>query len=121
MRTGKNGLGRVNPPFTIDGVSALGEQGRPVAGRPDAGPTRDSQRPCEPQGSRDRCEDQPGFGDQSISLSMVIGNSRMRLPVAWKTALAMAAAVPTMPISPSPFTPIGLALSSSSTKITSMS
>jgi len=58
---------------------------------------------------------------QARILSMVIGNSRMRLPVAWNTALATAAAVPTMPISPRPFTPMGLALSSSSTKITSMS
>ena len=32
----------------------------------------------------------------------------MRLPVAWKTALAMAAATPTIPISPIPLTPIGL-------------
>jgi hypothetical protein len=37
-------------------------------------------------------------------------SERMRLPVAWWTALAIAAAVPTMPISPRPFTPIGLAL-----------
>ena len=41
---------------------------------------------------------------------MVIGNSRMRLPVAWKTALPMAAASPTMPISPTPLTPSGFTL-----------
>src|SRR4051794_18870397 len=46
----------------------------------------------------------------------------MRLPVAWKTALAMAAATPTRPTSPSPLAPSGLTTSSrSSTKITSMS
>ena len=36
------------------------------------------------------------------SLSRVIGNSLIRLPVAWKTAFAMAAATPTTPISPRP-------------------
>jgi hypothetical protein len=35
-----------------------------------------------------------------ISFSIVIGRSRTRLPVAWNTALAMAAAAPTTPISP---------------------
>lgn len=39
---------------------------------------------------------------------MVIGRERTRRPVAWKTALAMAAAMPTRPISPIPLTPIGL-------------
>lgn len=42
------------------------------------------------------------------SRSIVIGTERMRLPVAWKTALAIAAAMPTSPISPTPFTPTGL-------------
>ena len=42
------------------------------------------------------------------SLSRVIASSRMRLPVAWYTALAMAAATPVMPISPTPRTPNGL-------------
>ncbi len=65
------------------------------------------------------CRRRRGADDQS-SLSIVIGSSRTRLPVAWKTAFATAAAAPTMPISPSPFTPSGFALSSSSTKITSM-
>ena len=41
-----------------------------------------------------------------ITLSMVIGRSRTRLPVAWNTALAIAAAVPTMPISPTALTPV---------------
>ena len=49
----------------------------------------------------------------------------MRMPVALKTALAMAAAVPTMPISPIPLEPIGLTRKSSSsiqlTSICSMS
>ena len=44
----------------------------------------------------------------AMTLSSVIGRSRTRLPVAWKTALAIAAATPTMPISPSPLTPSGL-------------
>src|SRR5882762_10717065 len=55
------------------------------------------------------------------SLSMVIGSERMRRPVAWYTALAMAAGTPTMPISPRPLTPTGLDLSGSPTKITSRS
>ncbi len=51
----------------------------------------------------------------------MIGRSLTRLPVALKIALAIAAAVPTSPISPSPFAPRGLALmSGSSTQITSM-
>jgi hypothetical protein len=55
------------------------------------------------------------------SLSIVIGKSRTLLPVAWKIAFATAAAVPTMPISPRPFTPRGLTFSScSSTKMTSI-
>ncbi len=37
-----------------------------------------------------------------------MGKSRTRLPVAWYTALAIAAATPTSPISPTPFTPSGL-------------
>ena len=40
----------------------------------------------------------------------MIGKSRTRLPVAWKTALAIAAATPTMPISPRPLTPSGLTI-----------
>ena len=36
------------------------------------------------------------------------GRSRTRTPVAWCTALATAAAVPTMPISPIPLLPIGV-------------
>src|SRR5215217_7104526 len=47
-------------------------------------------------------------------LSRVMGKLRMRFPVAWKMAFDTAAATPTMPISPRPFTPMGLALSSSS-------
>ena len=42
------------------------------------------------------------------------GRSRTRTPVAWWTALAIAAAVPTMPISPMPLAPIGLRWGSSS-------
>jgi hypothetical protein len=42
------------------------------------------------------------------SLSRVTGRSRTRMPVAWCTALAIAAAVPTMPSSPMPLEPIGL-------------
>src|SRR4051794_12974665 len=43
-----------------------------------------------------------------------IGRSRTRTPVACQTALATAAAVPTMPISPIPLAPIGLTSRSSS-------
>ena len=46
---------------------------------------------------------------QVSSRSGVIGSSRTRIPVALYTALATAAAVPTMPISPIPRRPIGLA------------
>src|SRR5260370_13365686 len=42
------------------------------------------------------------------SLSRVIGRSRMPVPVAWQTALAVAAAVPTRPTSPNPLPPISL-------------
>jgi len=56
------------------------------------------------------------------SLSSVMGSSRTRLPVACQMAFATAAATPTTPISPTPFTPSGLTISSCSfTKITSMS
>lgn len=40
--------------------------------------------------------------------SILMGSSRTRRPVAWKTALAMVAATPTVPISPIPLTPRGL-------------
>ena len=43
----------------------------------------------------------------SITSSGAIGSSRIRRPVAWKTALAIAAAVPTCPISPTPLAPSG--------------
>ena len=43
-----------------------------------------------------------------INLSGVIGSSLMRFPVALNTALAMAGAIPTKAISPSPFDPMGL-------------
>ncbi|CAM5664833.1 hypothetical protein SHIRM173S_11444 [Streptomyces hirsutus] len=48
------------------------------------------------------------------TLSGVSGRSRKRMPVAWCTALPMAAAVPTMPISPIPLLPMGLRWASSS-------
>jgi hypothetical protein len=38
---------------------------------------------------------------------MVIGSERIRRTVAWYTALAMAADIPTIPISPRPLIPIG--------------
>lgn len=47
-------------------------------------------------------------GGNSISLSRVIGRSRIRLPVAWDTAFATAAASPVMPISPMPRAPNSL-------------
>ena len=50
-------------------------------------------------------------GVQSRSSSR-IGSSRTRLPVAWNTALAIAAFMPTMPISPMPLIPSGLTCSS---------
>ena len=43
---------------------------------------------------------------------MPIGSSRTRIPVAWKTALAIAADTPTALSSPMPLAPIGLACSS---------
>jgi hypothetical protein len=55
------------------------------------------------------------------SLSMVIGRERMRRPVAWWTPLAIAAAIPARPISPTPLTPMGLPGSGSPTNTTSMS
>src|SRR4051812_32246093 len=45
-----------------------------------------------------------GLRCQSRS-SIRIGRSRIRLPVAWKTAFATAAAVPTLPSSPKPLMP----------------
>jgi hypothetical protein len=55
------------------------------------------------------------------SCSGVMGRDRMRRPVAWKTALAMAGATPTIATSPMPLTPMGFIGSGSPTKITSMS
>ena len=49
-----------------------------------------------------------GQGRPGSSLSRVTGRSRTRTPVAWWTALATAAAVPTMPISPMPLLPMAL-------------
>ena len=46
-----------------------------------------------------------GGGVSPSTLSRVIGRSRTLRPVAWKMALAMAAGVPTMPISPRPLAP----------------
>jgi hypothetical protein len=46
----------------------------------------------------------PELEADQISWSMVIGNERNRRPVAWYTALAMAAATPMIPISPTPLT-----------------
>ena len=40
-----------------------------------------------------------------ITLSRVMGRLRIRLPVAWYTALLIAAATPTRPISPIPLAP----------------
>lgn len=50
-----------------------------------------------------------------------MGSCRCRVPVACQTALAIAAAVPTMPISPRPLIPVGLTSSGSSTQSTSIS
>ncbi|MEA2188708.1 MAG: hypothetical protein QOK16_3719 [Solirubrobacteraceae bacterium] len=50
----------------------------------------------------------PRLQSARSSLSRVIGRSRTRTPVAWCTAFATAAAVPTIPISPTPLAPIGL-------------
>jgi hypothetical protein len=44
------------------------------------------------------------MGPYVSSFSGAIGKSRMRFPVAWYTALAIAAATPTMPISLIPLT-----------------
>jgi hypothetical protein len=52
-------------------------------------------------------ESQPG-GAYIKRLSMRIGSLRTRSPVAWNTALATAAFMPTMPISPMPFIPRSL-------------
>src|SRR3954447_9959193 len=55
----------------------------------------------------------------SITSSGDIGRLRLRRPVAWKTAFAMAAAPPTWPISPTPLAPSGPTSSSfTSTKST---
>lgn len=51
----------------------------------------------------------------------MIGNERMRRPVAWYTALAMAADTPTVLISPRPLMPRGLTVSDLPTKTTSNS
>src|SRR3712207_7152361 len=49
----------------------------------------------------------------SLHDALPICRSRMRFPVAWKTAFAMAAGIPTMPSSPIPFTPSGFTTVSS--------
>jgi hypothetical protein len=54
------------------------------------------------------------------SLSSVIGNSRIRLPVALCTAFATAAPTPVMPISPIPCAPNGLCGSGMSFQMTSI-
>src|ERR1700744_2280303 len=53
-------------------------------------------------GRKARCA-RPGYS----SFSARIGRWRMRFPVAWNTALATAAFMPTMPISPMPLIPSG--------------
>src|SRR5258705_11616639 len=53
------------------------------------------------------------------SCSTVIGSDRMRRPVAWYAAFAMAADTPTTPISPMPLIPMGLTGSGVPTKTTS--
>lgn len=83
-----------------------------------------SRRPLT--GSRRPCASCPtgaiaGRGNPYINLSRVIGRSRMRLPVALKTALATAAPTPVMPISPTPRAPIGVWGSGMSVHITSIS
>lgn len=55
------------------------------------------------------------------SLSSVIGRSRTRIPVALYTAFATAAAVPVIPISPTPRAPMGVCGSGMSVHITSIS
>src|ERR1700759_3009086 len=52
------------------------------------------------------------IGPSYTSLSGVIGRSRIRRPVAWKTASATAASTPVAPSSPMPLPPVGLAGSS---------
>src|SRR6266566_3586562 len=66
---------------------------------------------ARPQGEQQNGLDQ---GFLLSSLSSRIGRSRTRIPVAWYTALAMAAAVPTMPTSPIPLAPAGPRSGSSS-------
>src|SRR5690348_5638059 len=67
-------------------------------------------------------QDRLDHGSPRSSLSSRIGRSRTRIPVAWYTAPAMAAAVPTMPTSPIPLAPAGPSPgSSSSTQVASMS
>src|SRR5204862_243335 len=56
-------------------------------------------------------QDPSGFAHRHSryrSFSGVMGSSRRRLPVAWKTALAMAAATPVIGSSPIPRTPSSL-------------
>ena len=55
------------------------------------------------------------------SCSIRTGRCRGRIPVAWNTALASAALVPTLPSSPMPLMPSGLALSSCSSSTSTSS
>lgn len=65
----------------------------------------------------------PAIGERGfhISLSGVMGRSRIRLPVALKIALATAAPVPVMLSSPMPRAPMGVCGSGMSVQITSIS
>ena len=71
-----------------------------------------SSSPATPGRRRARPRVIPRLRAGSITSSGAIGSSRTRRPVAWNTALAMAAAAPTWPISPTPLAPSGPTTSS---------
>src|SRR5437899_694202 len=119
-RSGNDGGDRT-PPFTgrrrlrrdPNGEGARGNGRSGIRRGGEVGPiasmgTGDGRRPgvvrCRARGRAQRRSRRRYY---ATSASTVIGNARIRLPVAWYTAFAMAAATPVIPISPIPRTPNG--------------